>query len=150
MAGRERLVEEIMSAQRRLQVLFAYDRSDPLFNANVTVPQLKVLLLLFLRGPAAGQDLSRLLGVGLATVTGIVDRLVGNGLVSRREDPRDRRVRRVELTDEGHRLMETIITAGMERQRRLLDRLNEAQLRTVVAALTIMIDAATADADPDA
>ncbi|MEV1286868.1 MarR family transcriptional regulator [Micromonospora sp. NPDC049679] len=145
MTDRERLIEQIMSAQRRMQVLFAYDRSDPLFAANLTVPQLKTLLLLFLRGSASGQDLGRLLGVSLATVTGIVDRLVAQQLVSRREDPRDRRVRLVELTGEGQRLMEGIITAGTERQRRLLDRLNEADLRTVERALTIMIDAASTD-----
>lgn len=148
MADRERLIEQIMSAQRRMQLLFAYDRSDPLFNSNLTVPQLKVLLLLFLRGPAAGQELSRLLGVSLATVTGIVDRLVGQHLVSRREDPRDRRVRRIELTGGGRQLMESIITAGIERHRRLLDRLDEAELRTVERAMTIMIDAASADDDP--
>ena len=38
------------------------------------------------------------MGVSLATITGIVDRLAAQGLVTRREDPRDRRVRRVELT----------------------------------------------------
>jgi DNA-binding MarR family transcriptional regulator len=146
MADRERLIEQIMSAQRQMQVLFAYDRSDPLFNSNLTVPQLKTLLLLFLRRTASGQDLSRLLGVSLATVTGIVDRLVAQNLVSRREDPRDRRVRLVELTGEGQRLMEGIVTAGMDRQRRLLGRLDEADLSTVERAFAIMIDAATAEA----
>lgn len=40
-----------------------------------------------------------------ATMTGIIDRLAERGLVDRREDPEDRRSRRVYLTDAGGQLM---------------------------------------------
>ena len=38
------------------------------------------------------------MGVGLATLSGMIDRLVAHDLVARREDLQDRRVRRISLT----------------------------------------------------
>jgi DNA-binding MarR family transcriptional regulator len=78
-------------------------------------------------------------------MTGMVDRLVAHGLVARHEDPRDRRVRRVELTDAGRRLVTDIIAAGAEKQRRLLDRLNAGELSVVEQAVRLMVTAATAE-----
>ncbi|WFE30252.1 MarR family transcriptional regulator [Solwaraspora sp. WMMD791] len=145
MTQRDELIDQIMATHRRLQLLFASDRSDPLFDAQLTVPQLKILLLLYLHGSTSGQELSQVLGVRMATVTGIVDRLVAHRLVGRREDPQDRRVRRVELTDDGRDLIDRIVTAGTDRHARLLARLDTDELRTVAAAARLMVDAAEAD-----
>ncbi|MDG4764213.1 MarR family transcriptional regulator [Solwaraspora sp. WMMD406] len=146
MAQRDELIAQIMAAHHRLQLLFASDRSDPLFESQLTVPQLKILLLLYLHGGTSGQELSQVLGVRMATVTGIVDRLVAHRFVSRREDPQDRRVRRVELTGPGRRLIDTIVTAGTDRQARILARLELDDLRTVAVAADLMVTAAETDA----
>jgi DNA-binding MarR family transcriptional regulator len=129
--------------------LFALDRSDPLFASHLTMSQLKLLFVLALRGGASGQELTAALGVSLATITGIVDRLAAQDLVSRREDPRDRRVRRVELTAAGRELMDRIIEAGAERQRALLERLDDDGLATVEQAIGLMLGAAAADLSAD-
>src|SRR5687768_9256224 len=113
-----------MAAQERLQRFFALDRSNPILSVNLTMQQLKVLLLLYRHDGIASQELTRLLGVGLATVSGLVDRLVTHDYVARREDPQDRRVRRLFLTTEGHRVVEEIMDAGAEHQRRLFARLD--------------------------
>ena len=138
MAEQERLIADIMAAQRRLQHVFAYDRSDPLFTSQLTLSQLKILMLLSMRGGTSGRELAALMGVGLATLSGMIDRLVAHDLVVRREDPRDRRVRRITLTPAGTDLIGTIITAGAEKQRRLLDRLDTAQLRVVEQAMSLL------------
>ncbi|RBQ19081.1 MarR family transcriptional regulator [Spongiactinospora rosea] len=91
--------------------------------------QLQVTVLLSSLGSASGQDLARHLGVSLATVTGIVDRLVRHGLACRHEDPDDRRVRRVELTPKGKALIEELQDAGLAGLRRLLDHLDLDTLR---------------------
>ena len=49
-----------------------------------------------------------------STVTWIVDRLEGRGLVERRSDPRDRRVRLVALTPEGRRVRDELRTRFAE------------------------------------
>jgi DNA-binding MarR family transcriptional regulator len=142
---KEEVIYRIMKAQERMYHLFALDRSNPLLTANLTMTQLKILLVLSLRGGASGQELTGVIGVGLATITGIVDRLAAQQLVTRREDPRDRRVRRIELTPAGHELIEGIITAGAEHQRRLLERLDVPALTTVERALDLMLRAADAE-----
>ena len=44
-----------------------------------------------------------------SNVTGMVDRLEARGLLERREDPRDRRVKRIALTDEGALVREQVL-----------------------------------------
>ncbi|MGW0810346.1 MarR family winged helix-turn-helix transcriptional regulator [Nonomuraea sp. NPDC002799] len=127
---REDLIRRIIEAQRGLGRLFAQHQS-PLFTSNLTMRQLKVVMILAADGSASGQDLAHNLGVGLGTVTGIVDRLVAHGLVSRHEDPHDRRVRRVELTPEGAALIEEINNAGLGHYRRIMDHLDTETLRAL-------------------
>ena len=150
MAENERLIADIMGAQQRLQHLFAYDRSDPLFASQLTMPQLKILLLLYRLGDTSGRELAGLMGVSLATMSGMVDRLVAHDLVTRAEDPHDRRVRRITLSGTGEEMIGNIITAGTEKQARLLRRLTDAELRTVAEAMTAMVRVASEDAEVDA
>jgi DNA-binding MarR family transcriptional regulator len=140
------LIARIMEGQQRLQHLFSQDRSNPLFSSNLTMSQLKTLFVLRHRGPSGGQDLARAMGVSLATMTGIVDRLVAQALVSRHEDPKDRRVRRVKLSPHGREVVDGIITAGAEHQRRLMQRLDVAALSVLDHASAILEQALAAEA----
>jgi len=150
MAANERLIADIMGAQQQLQHLFAYDRSDPLFSSQLTMPQLKILLLLYRLGDTSGRELAGLLGVSLATLSGMVDRLVAHDLVARHEDPHDRRVRRISLSTTGTEMIGKIITAGAEKQARLLRLLTDEELRTVREASLAMVRVASADAAHEA
>ncbi|MEV4108311.1 MarR family transcriptional regulator [Nonomuraea sp. NPDC049695] len=127
---REDLIRRITETQRGMGRLFAQHQS-PLFSSNLTIRQLHVVMLLSLNGSASGQDLAHHLGVSLGTVTGIVDRLVAQGLATRHEDPQDRRVRRVELSPAGTDLIEEINNAGFEHYRRILDHLDTDTLRSL-------------------
>lgn len=149
MSEKDLAIARIMDLQQRLQHMLASDRSNPFFELNLTMPQLKVMLILATRGGAGGQELVGVLGVTLATMTGIVDRLVAADLVTRREDPQDRRVRRIELTESGRQLIDRLIEAGTEHQRRLLLRLDLAELDTVEQAMEIMHRAMSAETAAD-
>ncbi|GAA1616933.1 MarR family transcriptional regulator [Nonomuraea maheshkhaliensis] len=127
---REELISRITQTQRGLGRLFAQHQS-PLFSSNLTMRQLKVILILSTTGSASGQDLAHNLGVGLGTVTGIVDRLVAHGLVGRHEDPHDRRVRRVQLTPAGTKLIEDINNSGVQHYRRIMEHLDTETLRAL-------------------
>jgi DNA-binding MarR family transcriptional regulator len=151
MAADEQLVDQIMVAQQRLQRLFAYDRSDPLFTSHLTLTQIKILMLLSRHGSTpggssgggvSGGELARLLGIGLAALSGMIDRLVVLDLVNRTEDQRDRRVRRIGLTKAGVELIDGMMTAGAQKHRKLLSRLSGEQLRTVAAAMDLLVRAA--------
>ena len=146
MAGKDAVIARIMAAQRRFQVAIARGPSNPWFSLPLTMPQLKILIALRVNGPAGAHELAQMMGVSPATMTGIVDRLVAAGHVTRREDPRDRRVRRIELTAEGTRLMDDMMVAGDEHHRQLLDRLTVEELGVVERAMAIMQRALDAEA----
>ena len=145
-AGNEERIADIMATQERLQLLFAYDRSDPLFSSHLTLSQLKILMLLSRHGNVSGGELAGLLGVGLAALSGMVDRLVVLDLVTRTEDIRDRRVRRIGLTKAGNELIGGIMTAGAEKHRKLLSRLSGEELAMVAAAMELLVRAASEEA----
>jgi len=69
----------------------------------LTGAQAKLLALLSL-GPLPMRKLARKLRCEPSNVTGIVDRLESRGLVERRPDPADRRVKVAAATDEGRRV----------------------------------------------
>ena len=146
MADNQQLIADIMGTQQRLQHLFAYDRSDPLFSSNLTLTQLKILMLLARHGTVSGGELARLLGVGLAALSGMVDRLVLHDLVTRAEDLHDRRVRRIGLTKAGSALIESIFNAGEAKMRALLSRLSAEELDLVARASLLLVRAAEAEA----
>jgi DNA-binding MarR family transcriptional regulator len=148
-ADRDAMISRILETQRLLRQRFADDHSHPLLAVNLTISQLKVMLILARLGGTSGQELARRTGVSLATLTGIVDRLVVQDLVTRREDPRDRRVRRLQLTPAGTEVIERLIAAGEEHHQRLLQRLDLAALETVAQAFDLLLATATAG-NPDA
>ncbi|HZU77174.1 MAG TPA: MarR family transcriptional regulator, partial [Dehalococcoidia bacterium] len=98
---REDLVEEAL----RLYLL-AVGIVDPVrlrawADLGLTMPTLKVLLLLREEPGAPSGVLAARLGVSPSTVTGLVDRLAARGFVRRHEDREDRRLVRNVLTEEG-------------------------------------------------
>lgn len=71
--------------------------------AELGLPPAQAIALVNLRGPAPMRDLADLLSCDASNVTGIVDGLERRGLVTRRPDPSDRRVKHLVLTEEGIR-----------------------------------------------
>ncbi|MGH3901952.1 MAG: MarR family winged helix-turn-helix transcriptional regulator [Pseudonocardiaceae bacterium] len=117
---REALLAAIESHEAALRRRIARHGPNPMFDSGLTMQQLRVLTLLSTEGPLAHSNLAQALGVGLATVTGLVDRLVARGLVERVEDVTDRRIRRVRLTADGVKSVERMESAGQEVRHRLL------------------------------
>jgi len=141
----QQLIADIMGTQQRLQLLFTFDRADPLFSSHLTLSQLKILMLLARHGNVSGVELAGLLGVGLATLSGMIDRLVTQDLVIRAEDPHDRRVRRIGLTKTGSQLIGSIFSTGEAKMRSLLSRLSAEELDLVAQASLLLLKAAEAE-----
>jgi DNA-binding MarR family transcriptional regulator len=80
--------------------------------------------------------------VSLSTVTGIVDRLSEQGLVTRREDPDDRRITRVLPTPSGRELVRRLLRYRDERLTSLLATLSQDEISTVEAAFAHLARAA--------
>lgn len=86
-------------------------RQDTWLDLNLTMPQLRALVVVRQRQHLTVSDLADALSQRLPAVSALVTRLVRAGLVRRCEDPQDRRRVRLELTDHA----ETLLTAVDDR-----------------------------------
>jgi DNA-binding MarR family transcriptional regulator len=111
---------------------------------DLTMPQLKVVLLLFLNGPSRMSEIAAALDVSLATATGVADRLVEREIVLRESLPDDRRVVMCRLTDKGERMIGGLWQLARERAKELLGMVEPAKLTLVNEALEALLEAGAA------
>lgn len=146
MDERATLLNAILRLDHRLVEYLQAHQNETWLAVDLTMQQLKVLFLVYSRagGTAAAGQIAQGLGVSLSTVTGIVDRLCDHGLVTRGEDPQDRRVTRIAVTPAGRDLIEQLHHASLSRLAPLLERLDTDTLRLVKEALDALSQAAAA------
>lgn len=107
---------------------------------ELSVPQLLALRAL---DPDAPQPMNRLacaMTCDNSNVTGLVNRLEKRGLVERRADPNDRRVRMLALTDEGRRVRAEVL-ARWNACPAALDDLDPTELAQLQRALDRIVGA---------
>ncbi len=109
---------------------------------GVTMPQAKLLYLLGAEGDLHMSDLVARLGVSLSTVSGLVDRVVDQGLAHRHDDPVDRRQVVVGLTPAGTAFIDHFRDLNAGQMRDLLARLDDEGLAAVHLAVTVLTRAA--------
>jgi DNA-binding MarR family transcriptional regulator len=133
---RATLVDRIIDLQMHIIQLFEADRARDWLDVDLTIQQLKVMFLAVRLGSLTAGQISRELHVGFSTVTGLVDRLAEQGLVTRGEDPNDRRTTRVEPTDAARALVERLYSYRRAEFRGLLERTPTGALTALEAGLT--------------
>lgn len=133
------LREQIAELSEQLSAIY---RADLLpkewLEADLTMPQLKALLVLKEGGTCNMSHLATNLGVSLPTATGLVERLVERDLVVRMPDPTDRRVVLCGLSGKGAELMERMWQVRKDMVDSILQPLTQDQLKTIAEALTIL------------
>lgn len=100
---------------------------------GVTPPQYAVLKVLWHQDGQSGAELASRLILDSATLTGILDRLEGVGILERRADDDDRRVNRLHLTPKGSRLRKALDAAMDQLNAEVTRELGEAALPTWAA-----------------
>ncbi len=138
------LIREIVELEQRLSRVMRQHQPEVWMDLNLTIAQLKSVFFIANRGSINLRTLAAALGVTPADVTGIVDRLVEQGLVSRTENPEDRRMLLVRATDKGEALVTNLRQTTMGRITDLLSRMNVDELTTLVRGLTSLVRAAEA------
>jgi DNA-binding MarR family transcriptional regulator len=122
----ERLADELM----RFFVRLMHGDQGELFavvaELDLTMPQMRGLFVLNAseRGLAL-TELAPRMGLSVAAAGRAVDGLVRHGLVDRAEDPADRRVKRLSITDAGQAAIVRIAEARREGFRRFAETLDE-------------------------
>ena len=138
---RKELIEDILHlSDKTFRELFPMVPKEWL-QLDLTMPQLKVVLLLFLSGPARMSDIASALDVSLATSTGVVDRLVERDIVLRESHPDDRRVVLCRLSEKGQKLIGGLWQLARGRARELLEAMAPSQLPLVAEVLEALLQA---------
>lgn len=104
------------------QALFKLSKEDAERN-GLTVPQLKALYRVASKPDQGLVELAEALKLTNSTVSGIVDRLVKNGLFTREHAADDRRSVIINLTEAGEQKLHDIVSGGS----RLVDKLSEIE-----------------------
>ena len=127
MTARESVLAELMGEFRRFNQIGLRLRLPSVMATELTVPQLKVLMLAGV-GPLTAQDVSETLGVSAATVSGLVARLVEHGMLVQETDPADRRSRLLRPTPAGEAALDELNSLHAEHQQAALAQMSDAEL----------------------
>jgi DNA-binding MarR family transcriptional regulator len=122
-------------------ILYLYTESRRLTKelarqVDLTGPQLTVLKMLEGMGDISLSELSERIRAQNSTVTGIIDRMEREGLVTRARSTEDRRVIKIKLTDKGSKIARAIAVEPMEVLRDALDSLTPGEAQVMLKILT--------------
>ena len=124
--GREResLLQSLETLAGSFQATTLPVLLDSLLSTELTIQQLKVLAVLATtENGTTGRGLADSFGVSLASMSGLVDRLVAQGAAARSPDERDGRVRRVQATPLGKALVRRLMAGRPELSADVVSRL---------------------------
>lgn len=140
---KDKIVREIIELQRRLDRVRRQHTADSWIDLNLTRAQLKSLFIIAREGaPVNFRKLATGLRVAPSNATGIVDRLVEQGLLTRNLNPEDRRVYLLRLTGLGETLIANIREGNADHMLQILNRMNSDDLIALAQSLKPFVEAA--------
>jgi DNA-binding MarR family transcriptional regulator len=122
------LVTQILKVSENIFQIIGINIPPEWLTSDMTVAQLRVLLLLYTEGQSRMSSIASALGIAVPTATGIVDNLVKKDLVIRNDDATDRRVVICTLSPKGQKIITLIWAQGQQQMKRLLQGLSAEQL----------------------
>jgi DNA-binding MarR family transcriptional regulator len=140
-SSRTELTEEIIRLQQMSHALGQY-APEAWLELDLTIVQLKSVFFIDAEGSTNFRKLARALGVTPPDVTRIVDRLVDQELVNRRENPEDRRMQILQTTKKGKALLAKLRENKTTHLYHILSRLSAQELSMVAQGLRALVKAA--------
>jgi len=130
----EELERKVLAQFRQMMHGFKANCAPVWMSIDLTLPQLRTLIVLAEEGPLVIGEIARRLGIGLSTGGHLVDRLVQAGLAERTEVAEDRRRTLARLTPVGEDLY-TRLLSGIQPLPILLQQLDESDLEALLQGL---------------
>jgi DNA-binding MarR family transcriptional regulator len=122
-----------------LRAMRAEMRREP--RLDLSLPQFRALTTLSrMEGPSLS-DLARCLGLSLPSTSKVVDSLVARRLVSRQQDPRNRRRLTLGLTPEGQQTLSRVRAATLEEFSRSLRVASAEDRQAILRAMGVLREA---------
>jgi DNA-binding MarR family transcriptional regulator len=145
--GPDAAMDGVIAVFDRMMHKLMADHAPEMTAIDLTMSQAKALYLVIAAGELRMSDLAARLGITSSTATGLVDRMVELGLLTRHEEPSDRRQVVVAPTAEADATVEHFRELNSRRMREMLLRVPAADLAVVERALRIL-DAALPEPAP--
>jgi MarR family transcriptional regulator, organic hydroperoxide resistance regulator len=138
------LIKEIVELQRQVNRDMREHTLGAWMELNLTIPQVKSLFFIANQGTTNFTRLAAALGVTPANVTGIIDRLVEHDLVSRQENPDDRRSSTLRVTEKGENTIANLRERRVSHTTRILSNLKVEELNAILQGFRLFVEAAAA------
>ena len=132
----DRINALIPEIARRFHTVPTTPRPTP----DLSIPQLRMLLLLDTHGDSTMGELAKRASVTMSMATSSVNALVGGHYASRRRSPEDRRVVLVSLTEQGRQVLERYREERRQRLAALFHRLSASDQERFVQAFEDILD----------
>ncbi len=139
---KQRLTLHIMEVVQGIYNLMGPAVPEEWLSSDLTVTQLRLLLVLHSYGPLRMSDISTRLKVTLPTATVIVDHLVHKNLVLREASPEDRRLVICKLSPEARTLINKLWGSGQMAIKTLLASLSAEQMQKAAEVADILYQSA--------
>jgi DNA-binding MarR family transcriptional regulator len=108
---------------------------------DYSLPQMATLLLLDEEGELTIKQVAALLGRSVSATSRLLDQLVVRGMITRREDERDRRAKRVAVTSRGRALIATLEQRRADAQIAVMEYLSAEERAQVRRAMALLAEA---------
>lgn len=138
----ERTIAAYEAFQQRLMAVHV----DEFTTLDLTMSQAKLLYVVMAAGELTLSEIASQLRVTASTASGAVDHLVGLGLISRTDDPTNRRQLRVSATPLGTQTIEQLRELSTRQMRAFFEVISDEDLEVVERSIQILSDAVTAGA----
>jgi DNA-binding MarR family transcriptional regulator len=139
------LIDELDTTVVLLGRLFSARHAEPCDGSGLSMPQMLTLRVLQEVGPSKVSDVATVLGIKAPATSTLIEALDKRGFIVRENDPDDRRVSILRVTDEGATALAESEARRREHLRRYLSVLSEDDLATLVRIHRTMIEAMVAE-----
>ena len=140
----DRALEAFEVLQHRLMAVHAPEFTS----VDLTMAQAKLLYVVTASGDLSMSEIASRLGVTISTASGAVDHLVSVGLLSRVDDPANRRQVVVSVTPFGLETLEQLRELSTRQLRALFEVVGDDDLAVIERSIRILADAVESVASP--
>ncbi len=139
-SARDKTVEDILDLLNKvvIELLPTVPRDLPL--PDLTMKQFRIAMFLFIGGSMRMSCIAQILGVSMATTTGIVDRLVEQDIVQREHDLEDRRAVICQLSPHGRKILGQIWQSFRNKTKGIFMAIPEDRINLVSEALMLLLE----------
>jgi len=135
---KEELIQEIILHQKKINRFIRDYNPDVWMELSLTIAQMKSLFFIANQGSVNFRKLATALKVTPSNVTGIIDRLAEQGLVTRTENPEDRRMQMLQLTGAGEKLISNLRERRASQMSSVLNQMTREELTTVAQGFALL------------